>query len=67
MATINSYEVRDIMFLDILNTFIQTKIPPKKDGEEILILKITGMLVYMLLNWIVRRTVSMWCLKMEED
>ena len=36
------------MVLDVPNYFIQTNILPKKDGEERAIMKITGVLVYML-------------------
>ena len=44
------YEGQDIMVMDVPNTFIHTKIPPKKDGEESLITKITSVLVDMLLE-----------------
>ena len=47
---IDAYEGRDIMVMDFPNTFIHTNIPPKKDGEESLIMKITSVLVDMLLE-----------------
>ena len=49
-ATIDAYEVRDIMFLDVPNTFIQANMTPNKDGEERVIMKITGVLVDMLVE-----------------
>ena len=36
--------------MDVTNSFIQTNIQPKKDGEERAIIKITGVLVDMLLE-----------------
>ena len=47
---IDAYEVQDIMVMDVPNTFIHTKIPPKKDVKESLITKITSVLVDMLLE-----------------
>ena len=47
---IDAYEGRDIMALDVPNTFIQTNMPPKKYGVERVITKITGVLVYILLE-----------------
>ena len=38
------------MALDVPNTFIQTNMPPKKYGVERVITKITGVLVYILLE-----------------
>ena len=38
------------MFLDVPNTFIQANMPPNKDGEERVIMKITGLLVDMLVE-----------------
>ena len=49
-ATIDSYEVQYIMVLDVPNAFIQNKLTPKKDGEERVIIQITGVLVDMLLG-----------------
>ena len=46
--TIDAYEVKDIMILGVPNSFIQTNMPPKKDGEERVRIKIIGILVYML-------------------
>ena len=48
METIDVYEGRYIMFMDVTNSFIQKKIPPKKYGKERVITKITGVLVDML-------------------
>ena len=48
-STIYAYEGQDIMVLDVPNTFIQTNIPPKKYGEKMLIIKMTGVLVNILL------------------
>ena len=45
-----SYERQDIMVLNVPNAFIQTKITPKTDGEERVIMKITGVLVEMLVK-----------------
>ena len=49
-STIDAYEGQDIMVINVTNTFIQTKIRPKKDGEERIIMKITGLIVDMLLE-----------------
>ena len=49
-VTINAYEGRDIMFLDVPNVFIHTNVPPKRDSEERLIMKLTGVLVDMLVE-----------------
>ena len=38
------------MVLDVTNTFIHTNITPKKKGEEMVITKITGVLVAMILE-----------------
>ena len=48
--TIDAYEGKDIMVMDITNTFIYTNILPKKYGEESLIMKIAIVLVEMLLE-----------------
>ena len=47
-ATINAYEGRDVMVMDIPNAFIQASIPERKEGEEQVIMKITGVLVEMM-------------------
>ena len=47
-ATIDAKENRDIMTNDLPNAFIQTLIPEPKEGEERVIMKITGVLVDML-------------------
>ena len=46
--TINAYEIYDIMVLDVPNAFIHTNMPPSKYGEEMIIIKITGVLVDIL-------------------
>lgn len=48
--TIDSYEQRDIMSMDVPNAFIQTFMPEPKveDGEEQIVMKITGTLVNIL-------------------
>ena len=46
-AVINAHEERDVMCVDIPNTFIQTAMPELKAGEERVIMKITGVLVDM--------------------
>ena len=60
--TIDAYEVQYIMVLDVLNAFIQTNMPPKTDGEERVIMKITSVLVDIILELYSEST---WCLKME--
>ena len=46
-GVIEAHEKRDIMCVDIPNAFIQTLMPPMKDGNERVIMKITGQLVEM--------------------
>ena len=48
--TVDSYEQRDIMSMDVPNAFIQTFMPEPKveDGEEQVVMKITGALVNIL-------------------
>ena len=48
-SKIDAYEVQGIIVLDVPNALIQTNMPPKKDGEERVILKILGVLVDVLL------------------
>ena len=50
MAEIYAYERRDIMVLGVPNAFVQTNIPPKKYGEERVIMKIKGALVDIILE-----------------
>ena len=38
------------MVLDVTKKFIQTNIPPNKDGEERVIMKITGLLLDIILE-----------------
>ena len=49
-AVIDTHEGCDIMCADIPNAFIQTNMPEIKDGEECVIMKITGVLVDMLVQ-----------------
>ena len=49
-AKIDAYEGRYIMVMDAPNAFIQTNMPPNKDGEKRVIMKIIGVLVDMLLE-----------------
>ena len=49
-GVIEAHEKRDIMCVDIPNAFIQTLMPPTKDGDERVIMKITGPLVDMLVE-----------------
>ena len=50
--TVDAYEQRDMMSMDVPNAFIQTFMPePKKDdGEEEVVMKITGALVNILID-----------------
>ena len=48
-APIDAHEGKDIMDMDVPNTCIQTNMPPNKDGEERVIIKITGVLVEIIL------------------
>ena len=49
-AVIDAKEGRDVMTADVPNAFIQTEMPEVEDGEERVIMKITGVLVDMLLQ-----------------
>ena len=49
-AVIDAHEERDIMTCDIPNAFIQALMPEVKDGEERVMMKITGVLVDMLVE-----------------
>ena len=49
--TINAYENRDVMSADVPNAFIQTKIPEVKEGEERVMMKITGAIHALLTVW----------------
>ncbi len=49
-AIIDANENRDVMTADIPNAFIQAKIPDTKDGEERVLMKITGVLVDLLVE-----------------
>ena len=48
-AVIDAHEGRDVMTADVHNAFIQTELP-RIDGEERVIMKITGELVDILVN-----------------
>ena len=44
-AAMDAHENRDVMMADVPNAFVQTRIPKTKDGEDRIIMKITGVLV----------------------
>ena len=48
--TIDAHENRDVMAADVPNAFIQTAMPEVKEGEERVMMKITGVLVDMLVR-----------------
>ena len=48
--TIDAHENRDVMSADVPNAFIQTAMPEVKEGEERVMMKITGVLVDMLVQ-----------------
>ena len=50
MLTIDAHENRDVMSADVPNAFIQTKMPEVKEGEERVMMKITGVLVDILIQ-----------------
>jgi hypothetical protein len=49
-SVIDAHEERDIMACDIPNAFIQALMPKVKDGDERVMMKITGVLVDMLVK-----------------
>jgi hypothetical protein len=49
-ALIDAVEKRDVMTCDIPNAFIQALMPEMKDGEERVMMKITGVLVDILVE-----------------
>ena len=49
-AIVDAKEGRDVMTADVPNAFIQTNMPEPKDGEEPVIMKITGVLVDLLVE-----------------
>ena len=49
-AIIDAIEGRDVMTADIPNAFIQTVMPPVEDGDERVVMKITGVLVNLLVD-----------------
>ncbi len=49
-AVIDAHEERDVMTCDIPNAFIQALMPKVKDGDETVMMKITGVLVDMLVK-----------------
>jgi hypothetical protein len=49
-SVINSNEDRDVIPADIPNAFIQANMPEVKDGDERVILKVTGVLVDILIK-----------------
>jgi len=49
-ATINAHEECDVMTADIPNAFIQVSLENLKDGDEEVVMKVTGMLVDLLVK-----------------
>jgi hypothetical protein len=49
-AVIDAHEECDVMTCDIPNAFIQALMPEVKDGDERVMMKISGVLVYMLVE-----------------
>ncbi|CAJ1945741.1 unnamed protein product [Cylindrotheca closterium] len=49
-CVIDAHEGRDVMTLDLPNTFIQTYMPDAKEGEDCVYMKITGMMVQILID-----------------
>jgi len=49
-AVIDAKEGHDMMCVDVPNAFIQTAMPKLEEGEERVIMKITGVLVDMLVQ-----------------
>jgi len=49
-AIVDAKEMRDVMSADVPNAFIQTVMPDVKDGEDRVIMKITGVLVDLLVQ-----------------
>ena len=50
MTTIDAHEKRDIKTADVPNSYIQALMPPRKDGEDRVTMKISGALVDMVLQ-----------------
>ena len=50
LSVIDSKENQDILTADVLNAFIQAYMPEVKDGEEWVMMKITGVLVDLLVS-----------------
>ncbi|CAJ1944922.1 unnamed protein product, partial [Cylindrotheca closterium] len=49
-CVIDAHEGRDIMMMDVPNTFIQTYMPEAKKGEDPIYMKITGMMIQILID-----------------
>ena len=49
-GVIDAHEERDVMTADVPNAFIQTEMPETKDGEDRVIMKITGILVDLMIT-----------------
>ena len=47
MAIVNAKEGQDMMCADLLNVFVWTEMPKVKEGEERVVIKITGVPVDM--------------------
>jgi len=49
-ATVDAHEQRNVMTADIPNAFIQASLENLKDGDEKVVMKVTGMLVDLLVK-----------------
>jgi hypothetical protein len=49
-AVIDAHEERDVMTCNIMNAFIQALMPKVKDGDERVMMKLTGVLVDLLVE-----------------
>ena len=47
---VDANEERDVMTVDLPNAFIQTELPEMKEGDEKIIMKITGVLVDLMVE-----------------
>ena len=49
-ASVDAYQKRDVMSVDIPNAYIQASIPERKNGEDRIVMKLTGILVEWMLE-----------------
>jgi hypothetical protein len=49
-AIVDAEELRDLLSADVPNAFIQAHLPPTEEGDERIIMKITGVLVDLLIE-----------------